>query len=197
MINRKALFVTAGVLVTALMLSSLAVPGTIRSEAQTDTNPNIMSIYLLIQGIPGESIDINHISWIDIEAFNWSEAAATLAAGRAAGVVSIKDFFFVTQTSIASPKLFLAVATGRHIPQATVQCYTGTGENQVEFLEFRFDDVFVTSYNIVGSASDVRPLDQFSIAFGKITMTYWQIDEGGGQGSSITAYYDLTTRRGA
>lgn len=194
MINRKALLVVGVVLVTALMLSSLAIPGTVRSEAETG-DPD-MSIHLYIQGIPGESVAEYHIDWIDIEAFNWSEAASVMIAGRSAGMVSIKDFMFLTRTSKASPKLFLAAATGRIFPHATLECLTSSETNQVKFLEFRFDDAIVTSYNIVGSAPDYRPLDQFSIAFSKITMTYWQITPEGTQGSMITAYYDLTRKQG-
>mgnify|MGYP001039317701 CR=1 FL=1 len=195
MVNKKVLLMMAVVLLTALMLGSLALRGTVSSEAQTTANPD-MSIYLNIWGIQGESQETNHMGWIDVGAFNWSEAVAAMIAGRAAGVVSIKDFVFVAQTNMASPKLFLAVATGRIIPNATLECWTGGETTQAKFLEFKLNNVVITSYNIVGNAEDYRPLDQFSIAFSKITMTYWLINPDGSQGSSITAYYDLMTHRG-
>jgi type VI secretion system secreted protein Hcp len=196
MMNRNLLLVMAIVLATALILSSLAFRGsvgTVSSEAQTTASPDI-NIFLNITGILGESQEVNHRDWIDIAAFNWSEAAAAIAAGRASGVATIKDFIFTTQTSRASPKLFLAGATGQIFPKATLECWTGSGEQTgAEFLKFQFDNVIITSYNIAGSTTDYRPLDQFSITFSKINMTYWMIDENGNQAGSVSAWYDLTT----
>jgi type VI secretion system secreted protein Hcp len=197
MINKKALIIVAVVFITALMLSSLAIRRTVSSEEPASVNPD-MRIYLSIDNIPGESIDENHMNWIDIEAFNWSEAASVMMAGRSAGMVNMKNFVFVTQTSAASPKLFLAVATGQIFQHAKLECWTWAGgERQIEFLEFRFDNVVITSYNIAGGAPQDRPLDQFSISFGKITMTYWPTNLDGTQGAPITAYFDLTRNQGA
>jgi type VI secretion system secreted protein Hcp len=197
MINKKALLLVSGVLVSALVLSGLAISGTVRSEVQTTANSD-MNIYLNIDNISGESVALNHTGWIDIEAFNWSEAESVLLAGRAAGLPTINDFVFVTQTSKASPKLFLAVAIGQVFKYAKLECWTTVGEaSQVEFLEFKFNNVIITSYSIAGSAPQYRPFDQFSIAFGKITMTYWPINTDGTQGPPVSAYYDLTRNQGA
>jgi type VI secretion system secreted protein Hcp len=199
MIDKKALIVMAVALVAALVLSSFAIRSTISSEADVQTTADSdMSIYLNIDNIPGESVAQNHTNWIDVEAFNWSEAVTVMISGRSAGLPTMKDFVFVTQTSKASPKLFVAVAAGQVFPHAKLECWASVGEtSQVEFLEFRFDNVVITSYNIAGSAPEYRPLDQFSIAFGKITMTYWPISPEGIQGSPVSAYYDLTRNQGA
>jgi type VI secretion system Hcp family effector len=197
MINKKTLLVVAVVLISALVLSGLTVHSTVSSGVQTTANSD-MSIYLNIDNISGESMALNHTGWIDVEAFNWSEAESALSAGRAAGLLTIKDFVFVTPTSKASPKLLLAVAIGQIFQHAKLECWTSTGEaSQVEFLEFRFDNVIITSYSIAGSAPQYRPLDQFSISFGKVTMTYWPINLDGTQGPPVSAYYDLMRRQGA
>jgi type VI secretion system secreted protein Hcp len=197
MINKKALLVVAVVLISALVLSGLAVRGTVHSETQATTTPD-MNIYLNIDNIPGESTAQNHTGWIDIAAFNWSEAERVIISGRAAGLPTIKDFVFVTETSKASPKLFLAVATGQLFNHAKLECWTSLGEtSQYEFLEFTFDKVIITSYSIAGSTPQNRPLDQFSISFGKISMTYWPINADGSIGSPISAFYDLTRNQGA
>jgi len=41
-----------------------------------------------------------------------------------------------------------------------------------------------------------RPAEKFSIAFSRITMTYWRITDQGTQGEMVTAYYDLIAGRG-
>lgn len=197
MVNRKPLMIVAAALATALILSSLAVTHTARSEGQTQANPDIV-MFLRIDTILGESIDENHQNWIDIESFNWSEAMASIGGGRAAARVSMEDFHFAMRTNLASAKLFLACATGRRIASAELDVCTSMGGEvaPLKFLEFKFDDVTITSYNIAGTTPDPRILDQFSIAFGKITMTYWQIMDDGTLGAAVTAYYDLRTNRG-
>lgn len=196
MINKKALLIVASALVTALILSSLVVTRTARSEGQTQANPDLV-MFLQIDGIPGESSEALHMNWIDIDAFNWSEAMASVAGGRASGRLSMTDFQFGMTTNKASPLLFLACATGRRISNATLDVCTPGGNEKIPlFLRFNFTGVTITSYSIAGNTPEDRPVDEFSIAFTKITMTYWQIDELGNPSGQITVYYDLIAGRG-
>jgi type VI secretion system secreted protein Hcp len=174
MINKNALLVVVAALVTALMLSSLAITRTVSSVGQTQVNPDMM-IFLKINGIPGESNEALHMNWIDIDAFNWSEAMASINGGRAAGKLSMTDFHSVMTTNKASPMLVLAVATGQQIANATLDVCMPFGAETISplvFLRFNFTGVTITSYNIAGKTSDYRPIEEFSIAFSKITMTY-------------------------
>ena len=198
MVNKKALSMVAAALVTVLILSSLAVMRTTRSEGQTQANPDII-IFLKINGILGESADALHKDWIDIDAFNWSEAMASITsivAGRAAARIDMTDFQFEMKTNKASPLLFLACATGKHITYATLDVCKPSETSPIVFLRFNFTSVTITSYNIAGSTPLDRPVEQVSIAFGKITMTYWQFDEANNIVGVITAYYDLIAGKG-
>ena len=199
MVNRKALLIVASALVTALILSSLAVTRTARSEGETPANPDII-MFLQVNGIPGESTEDLHMNWIDIDAFAWSEAMASLGSavsGRSAGKLNMTAFHFAMTTNKASVMLFLACATGRIIPQATFDvCKPATEAGLVVFLQFEFVGVTIASYSIAGSTPLDRPIDEFSIAFSKITMTYWQIMSDGALGPKVTAYYDLIAGRG-
>ncbi len=201
MINKKSLFVVAVALMTALILSSLAVMRTARSEVETQGNSDIV-MFLQIDGIPGESTNALHMNWIDIGGFNWKEAMASIlstSGGRAPAKINLTDFFFETLTNKASPMLFLACATGKYIPNAVLDVCTPFGSETVSplvFLRFNFTQVTITSYGIAGSTPMDRSADQFSIAFSKLTMTYWQIDEVGNVVAVITVYYDLIAGRG-
>lgn len=196
MINKKALLVVAAALVTAFILSGLAVTHTARSEGQTQANPDIV-MFLQIDGIPGESAEALHMNWIDIDAFNWSEAMASIVNGHAAGRLNMTGFHFAMNTNLASPKLFLACATGKLIANATLDVCTPIGNEKIAvFLRFNFTGVTITSYSIAGSTPEDRPIDEFSIAFTRITMTYWQSDENGNPSGQIIVYYDLIAGRG-
>ncbi len=181
-------------LVVALILSGLA----ITRNASTEEIPvagRDLSLFLKIDGIDGESIDENHWHWIEIDAFNWSEVSTSIVSGIRTGVVNVRDFVFTMRTNKASPALLLAVAKGTHYMYAQLDVCTA-GESQLKFLEFRLDDVIVTSYSIAGQTFDNRPLEQFSLSFTKITMTYWPIEFDGSLGAATTVYYNLQTRSG-
>ena len=195
MINKKALLVVAVALVTALILSSLTVTRTARSE-ETQANPDIV-MFLQINGIPGESIEELHTNWIDIDAFSWSEAMANLLmAGRTSGKLNMTNFHFLMNTNKASPLLFLDCAIGKIIPNAKLEVCVTTETSPFVFLRFDFTDVTITSYSIAGTTPMDRSEDEFSIAFTAITMTYRQMGADGSVISTIAAYYNLMTNSG-
>ena len=81
--------------------------------------------FLKIDGIPGESTDSKHKNEIDIESWSWGEANSgshAYGGGGGAGKVSVQDFNFTMHVNKASPKLFLACATGQHIKEALLTC---------------------------------------------------------------------------
>jgi type VI secretion system secreted protein Hcp len=200
MINKKVLLLVATALVTALILSSLTVTRTSRSE-ETQGNPDII-MFLQIDGVPGESTQELHRDWIDIEAFNWGEAMASLTAtvsGRSTGKLNMTDFHFSMKTNKASPVLFLDCAIGKYIPIIRLDvCIPFGAENQgpLVYLRFNFTQATITSYNIGGSTPMDRTIDEFSIAFSKITMTYIQIGEDGSIIGEINVYYDVAAAKG-
>ena len=59
----------------------------------------------------------------------------------------MQDFHFVMKSNKASPLLMLACATGKHIKKATLTCRKAGGEQQ-EFLEIKFTDLLVSSFQI-------------------------------------------------
>ncbi|HTE82490.1 MAG TPA: type VI secretion system tube protein Hcp, partial [Reyranella sp.] len=111
--------------------------------------------------------------------------------GGGAGKVSMQDFHFVMHINKASPKLFEACATGKHIPKAKLTCRKA-GESQQEFLKVNFSDLLVSSYQTGGSAgSSVIPTDQISLNFAKIEIEYAEQGADGKLGASVKAGYDL------
>lgn len=195
MVNKKALLMVAAALVTALILSSLAVTRTARSQEETP----VTLILLHIDGIPGESIITGYEHWIDIDAFAWGEAMASVtsvAGGRAAGKLNMTAFQFAMATDNASAMLFLACATGRYIAKTRLDVSRPMDAGPRILLRFDFAGVTISSYNIAGNTKDDHQNDQFGITFNKITMTYWQYDDQGNQLSVYATYYDLIAGRG-
>src|SRR6059058_3336371 len=98
--------------------------------------------FLKIEGIEGESHDSKHKGEIDLQSWSWSEhqtGAHAGGGGGGAGKVHMDDFHFTMHLNKASPKLFLACATGEHIKKATLVCRKA-GKEQVEFLKVRSEE---------------------------------------------------------
>jgi len=150
--------------------------------------------FLKIDGIEGESQDHKHKNEIHIESWSFGAAQAGSSAtggGGGAGKVAMQDFHFVMKTNKASPKLFLACATGDHIKKATLYCRKA-GKDQQEYLNWELTDILVSSYQTGGSAhGDVLPTDQISLNFSKIGAEYKEQKNDGTLGGAVKAGIDL------
>jgi len=150
--------------------------------------------FLKLDGIDGETKQKGHEKEIELESWSFGETnAGTFSAGGGggAGKVSMQDFHFVMHVNKASPKLFEACATGKHIKTAKLTCRKA-GETQQEFLKVSFSDLLVSSYQTGGSAgSSVVPTDQISLNFAKIEIEYAEQGADGKLAASVKTGYDL------
>ena len=150
--------------------------------------------FLKIDGIDGESQQDKHKNEIELDSWSFGETnAGTMArsGGGGAGKVSMQDFHFVMHVNKASPKLFLACATGEHIKSAKLTCRKA-GKTQQEFLKVTFTDLLVSSYQTGGSGNaDVLPTDQISLNFSKIEFDYAEQKADGSLGASVKTNYNL------
>jgi type VI secretion system secreted protein Hcp len=157
--------------------------------------------FLKLDGIEGESTDKDHKGEIDIMSFSLGESqvggrGAGAGSGRGAGKVSMQDIHFSTNMSKASPQLFLACASGKHISNGLLTLRKA-GEQQLEFLKIKLTDVLVSSYQTGGNVLDnglyspLRgeaevPTDQFSLNFSRINVTFTPQSAAGGDTSPLS-----------
>jgi len=107
----------------------------------------------------------------------------------------MQDFHFVMNVNKASPKLFLACATGEHIKKAVLTCRKA-GKEQQEFLTISLSDLLVSSYQTGGSgSSNIVPTDQVSINFTKIEFDYKEQKADGTLGAPVKAGYDVKANK--
>lgn len=158
----------------------------------------LVDYFLKITGIPGESNDSKHKGEIEIESFTWGEhqtATASHGGGLGGGRVQMQDFHFVMRINKASPKLFLACATGDHIDSALLTCRKA-GKEQQEYLKVTFSHLMVASYNTNGTgAADVIPMDQIALNFTKVEIEYHEQLPNGQLGGAIKASYDMKEQK--
>jgi type VI secretion system secreted protein Hcp len=131
--------------------------------------------FLKIDGIDGESTDVNHKGEIDVESWSWGVSQSGSSGGGGgggAGKAAFQDFHFVTQVSKATPKLLQACASGMHIKEATLSGVRGAGKvKNASFLKVKLTDVIISGVALADSQENV-PLDQVSFNYGKIELTY-------------------------
>ena len=156
-----------------------------------------VDMFLKISGIPGESRDAKHKDEIDIFSFSWAlsqSGTSSGGGGGGAGKSEFQDFSFAMPVSKASPKLFLACASGQHLAEATLTVRKA-GTTQIEFLVYKLSDCLVSTYQEGGDQGSDLPGDAFSLNFAKIEVSYKEQDEKGGLGSETKAGWDLKQNR--
>lgn len=124
---------------------------------------------LEIDGIAGESTDVDHAGEIDITSWAWGVADAgggTAGGGGGVGKPVFDEFRFVTQISSASPALVRSAATGTHHKSAVLTGARAPGKSKLgEFLRYELTDVTVASVQHEDSAA--LPSERFALRYAK------------------------------
>jgi len=148
--------------------------------------------FLKIDGIPGESTDGKHKDEIDLLGWGWSESQTGThsgGGGGGAGKVNMADFSFDMAVNKASPKLFLACATGKHIKDALLTCRKAGGK-QIEYLKIKFTDLLISSYTTGGSQGSDVAVENIRFNFSTIKVSYFPQKPDGSAGPEVGAGYD-------
>ena len=156
--------------------------------------------FLQIDGIEGESNDAKHKGWIDVESWSWGEAqtgSLHTGSGGGAGKVAFQDLHFTSKVSKASPKLFLACASGQHLKEARL-VGRRAAKDQQEFLTWTFSDLLVSSYQTGGSdGGEQPPFDSVSLNVTKARIEYKAVKADGSLDAPISAGWDSKTNKKA
>lgn len=156
--------------------------------------------FLKIKGIDGESTDDKHKGEIEIDSWSWGLAQSgvgqrSATTGSGAGKANFQDIHFVSKVNKASPKLFLACATGQHLEQVDL-AVRKAGGTQVEYLKIKLTQVLVSSYQLGGAShSDVVPSEQYSLNYSTVEVSYTPQDSKGNPGSEVLGGYNVGTNK--
>jgi type VI secretion system secreted protein Hcp len=152
--------------------------------------------FLKLDGIKGESVDDKHKDWIQLDSFSWgvTNTAHISAGGGGAGRATFSDFEFTAPTTTASPQLFLACASGKHIKSGMLSVRKA-GEVPFEFLKLTFTNLLVSFYKERGpaAAENLPPQDSVGLLFQKVVFDVMNQSPTGGVTAPTTAAADLST----
>ena len=108
--------------------------------------------------------------------------------------MSFQDLHFVAKISKASPKLFLACATGTHIKEAMLSGVRATSKAQADYVVYKMRDVLVTSIQHNDGPGDL-PTEHVSLNYSKIEISYFPQSSSGKVGAPITFGFDLKANK--
>ncbi|HPE72176.1 MAG TPA: type VI secretion system tube protein Hcp [Candidatus Competibacter sp.] len=156
--------------------------------------------FLKIGDVKGECKDHEFKEWIEVLSWSWGASQMGTAGhgtGLGASKVQMQDFSYTMHFCAASPELLLSCCSGHHYPEATLVMRKPTGKDggQKKFLEFKFKDVIVSSYQTGGSDGAGLPIESLSLNFTNMTQEYFTQDEKGATKSAGKAGWDVKTNK--
>jgi type VI secretion system secreted protein Hcp len=156
-----------------------------------------VAYFLKIAPIEGESADMKHKGEIEVESFSWGETHASVAgggSGEATGQVQPRDFQFLKKPDKSSPVLMIGCATGEHFKSAVL---TGrkAGAAPDDYLRITMENVSIASYHVSAGPGDVLPMDQVSLTFATLEMSYKPQKPDGSFGPEVKEKYDFAQHK--
>jgi type VI secretion system secreted protein Hcp len=125
---------------------------------------------LVIDGIPGESLDPKHSGAIVVQSFTWGVT-------QVSGKPTFSDITFTRVIDKSSPLLFLNSAGGKTLKKATLFVRKAS-DTPLEYYVIILTDVIITSVQTAASGSG-NPNESFSLNFGKVEVNYTPLKADG------------------
>ena len=152
-------------------------------------------IHLKLNGIKGESNSAQHNDEIEVESWTWGVASESAPGGGGAGRARFTDLSFTHRVDRASPEVWKACATGRHISDAVLSV-ARIGVGTQNYLVVKMRDVRVTSVALADTAADaLKPLESVSLAFAKVEYSYKPQNANGSLGAAVEFKFDLVRNK--
>jgi len=141
-----------------------------------------MQMFMIIDGVQGESKDSTFPGSIETESIEWGVDRLVEGAGsgqQTSGDVNFGDLTVSKRVDTSSADLFFAAATGQHYDDVTIILRkSGEEEPPVEFFAFKLIDASVVSVYTAVSGDDTGVLEQVTFNYRKIQTFYRPTDEG-------------------
>ncbi len=156
-----------------------------------------VDLFLKIDSIQGESNKKNHQGEIDIISFDFGAVQHgsfhTGGAGGGSGKAEISDIRIQKEVDKASPLLFKACASGKHIKEAVIYSQkAGDGSTPLTYYKIKLEDIIVSDIHNNGASGGDSIMESVTFNCAKVTFDYQaQNAQGGKDGGIVTAYYDI------
>ena len=152
-------------------------------------------MFLILDGIDGESEDNTHKDACDVLAWAWgmTQSGTThLGRGGGGGKVAVSDITITKYVDKATPNIIKHCCNGAHIPKAKLIVRKAGGDTPVEYFTVEFETVLVSSYNTGGSKDNLdRVQETLTLNFRQFKATYTEQNADGTAGASSPAGWNI------
>lgn len=144
-------------------------------------------IFMLINGIPGESTAPGRADWLDVFALSHglSQTSPTAAVHQ--------EINFTKRLDKASPQLYARVNNAANIPSVQIE-FMRDVPKAVQFYKINLTSVQVSAISTSAGVGGGDVYENVSLFYEQIGWSYTQVDIPGGP--TITATWDRTTNKG-
>jgi len=143
-----------------------------------------MDMFLVLDGVTGESLDATYTDKIDVLAWSWGMAQSGtthMGGGGGSGKVNVQDISFTHFIDKASGTLMKFCCDGKHIKTGKL-IVRKAGENPLEYFTIDLEEIIVSNISTGGAGSEDRLTENVTLNFKKFHMQYkFQAQDGSGQ----------------
>jgi type VI secretion system secreted protein Hcp len=153
-----------------------------------------VDMFLKIDDIKGESVDHKHKDEIQVLAWSWGMTQSGTThdgPGGGSGKVNVNDLSFTHFIDTASPNLMKFCCNGKHFKTALLTVRKAGGDNQVEYLKIKLQDIIISSVSTGGSGGEDRITENVGLNFGKFTLEYTPQKSDGTPGPAIPVAWNV------
>ena len=154
-----------------------------------------MQMFMVIDGVKGESTDPVFPESIEVKSFEWGVAKDSQSGGGG-GAPSFDELTIVKKVDSSSIDFFMQVATGDHYQEALI-VLRKTDSDPFEFFAFRLFDVAVTRVYTLAGDDDSGVAEQVTFDYRKIQTLYRPQNPENGEGGPLKDWcWDLQSNSG-
>jgi type VI secretion system secreted protein Hcp len=144
------------------------------------------SLFLKLDGIPGDSLSVKHAGEIEINSMQWGV--------KASSEPTFPDITVTKSLDIASPKLLSAAAAGKVIPTGVITAEKGTGGAAT----FDFAKLTLTNVLVTGVTQSVQSggsfAERITLKFSRAKFTVIPQNADGSPGTPITFCWNVAKK---
>ena len=113
-----------------------------------------------------------------------------MGGGGGSGKVSVQDLSFTKYVDKASPDLMLACCNGKHYDEVLLTVRKA-GENPVEYLKIKMNEVIISSLSTGGSGGEDRLTENVTLNFAKVAVDYAEQTKTGAKGATPSMTWNI------
>ena len=158
-----------------------------------------VDMFLMIEGLEGESADEKHAKEMDILAWSWgASSSGTMhsGGGGGAGKASIEDINVTKYVDKASKGLLEYCTTGKHFPKGKITVRKAGG-TPLEYIKIELDEVLITKVSTGGSGGEDRLTENVTLNFKKFKFIYVPQKKDGTGDAELAFTWDIAKNAAA